>query len=215
MYLASQKKDIASVLQQKAMQRETYKYLLTLICPFSLRKSLYHRISRWFHGCELDNHCESSLNVFEIIRGKVPPCVLFAYICTVFNGWTTTARFQNKDNVCLICIDCEGDDTLEHYSTCVFQWKYFAKRFNKSVLPLSLPRFLGLYTTEVNDLIVHCVHIYAVKSMIDKVRSRQQILSTQSQIDHALDEGYKIAMIAQGNLAKAVLPKAIQNLSCT
>ena len=57
---------------------------------------------------------------FELLARWVPPRVRVAYFKTIWNGWTTTPRFNSlaeQPNVCLF--GCKyGEDSVEHYSNC-------------------------------------------------------------------------------------------------
>ena len=62
---------------------------------------------------------------FELLARWVPPRVRVAYFKTIWNGWTTTRRFNSladQPNVCLF--GCKyGEDSVEHYSCCEVFWK--------------------------------------------------------------------------------------------
>ena len=51
----------------------------------------------------------------------VPPRVCAAVFRTVFNGWTTHRRFQQrhlKTNICLLGCQGQAEDSIEHYCRC-------------------------------------------------------------------------------------------------
>ena len=131
-----------------------------------------------------------------------PPCVLFCVICTLFNGWSTSARFQQVDKIWFICSECEGPDRLEHYAPCIWQWRMFALRFGKSVFPATMPRFLGLYANNTAERIVHCVHMYAVKFAVDHSRASGCIQCSHDKVASLIDEGYKTACTVEPKLKK-------------
>ena len=54
------------------------------------------KLRAWFDDHELNDLALRAVSFCEDIVSHVPPCVLFAVINTLFNGWTTDARFQKK-----------------------------------------------------------------------------------------------------------------------
>ena len=53
-------------------------------------------------------------------------CVVFCLIATWCNAWCTGRRFQDRSGKCHLCSLCGGEDSLEHYATCDYQWEVFA-----------------------------------------------------------------------------------------
>ena len=64
----------------------------------------------------------------------------------------------------MLCFECNGKDSLEHYGTCVHQWRAFSRKFRKSIFPLDLNRFLGLHAESVDDEIRCTCNMYAVRN---------------------------------------------------
>ena len=139
--------------------------------------------------------------LIEDIAGKVPPCVHFAVLLTFFNGWCTSARFQEEDRVCWLCFECDGPDRLEHYAACPHQWRTFAKKFRKSVFPMSLPRFLGLYAATVEMKVIHATHMYAVLSAVNSRRAKQ-IISGPDEAEALVWQGHRTAQVYSKPLQK-------------
>ena len=142
---------------------------------------------------------QNAAEVIKDIFHKVPPCVVYVVILTFFNGWTTTARFQENDRVCRLCYDCNGDDRLEHYATCRFQWLVFGRLFKKSIFPMSLARFLGLYAEDVDLRCFHAVHMCAVYTAVNERRHSERITG-EDEIHNLIGHGHKVAQTYGGNL---------------
>ena len=139
--------------------------------------------------------------LLEDVRNHDPPCVLVAVLKTFFNGWATSARFQTMDKVCLLCFDCDGVDSIEHYASCPFQWKVFADKFRTSMFPCSLPRFIGGYAVELDEKVFHAVHMYAVMSAFNS-RKHAGIASGTDAIEALIWNGHRTAQLYHRGLEK-------------
>ena len=106
----------------KMLKAFFYKCLLPQFVPFSLVQALAKRfkLREWFDDNEILLYASKAAEFIADIKGHVPPCVIFAVLRTYFNGWATSARFQTIDKVCLLCFECDGVDSLEHYAECAF-----------------------------------------------------------------------------------------------
>ena len=100
------------------------------------------------------------------VAGKVPPSVIFAIVNSFFNGWATEARFQVKSGRCVICSSCTGDDSIEHYSSCSYAWRAFARRYRRPVFPMCMARFFGLYASNEEDYLRYACNIFAVRNLV-------------------------------------------------
>ena len=178
------------------LQKRLYSFLLNVRMPFCLESSLRYR----FHLCEWFNEDDSqyfagiAYQFLDDIQNRVPPSVLFVVLRTFFNGWATSARFQQVVKVCLLCTDCEGFDAIEHYACCTFQWRAFAAIFRKPVFPCSLARFLGLNAVHIEDKIFHACHMYAVYSAVN-LRRREAHVSGHDQVKQLLMNGHRTACL--------------------
>ena len=139
--------------------------------------------------------------MFEAAHNLVPPCVLFAMYNTFFNGWATSHRFQVDDKVCWLCIDCNGHDSLEHYATCIVQWRVFASKFKKSVFPCSIFRFLGLFASNTHDMVLHACHMYAVRNAVH-VGHAHQCISDEDSVSKLIWQGHRTASLQHSGLRK-------------
>ena len=94
---------------------------------FDMKDTFIYRFNlrAWFDNVEVHDLAFRAVSFYEDIRSHVPPCVLFAVINTMFNGWTTDARFQNTGSRCVLCRECIGEDSLDHYASCISTWRIF------------------------------------------------------------------------------------------
>ena len=184
-------------------QMHVYNQIKQLNAPFSLREALRYRFLKreWFEEDDIEYYVERCCLFLNDIHKSVPPCVFFSVIVTFFNGWTTSARFQSIDKVCLLCSHCDGEDSLEHYSCCRFQWRSFSSICWHASLPCKLSRFLGLETDCINVKVWHACHMYAVKGAVDH-RRRGNIVSGPEHVNALVRQGYRRACIHHKSLAK-------------
>ena len=185
------------------IQHNFYKALLPRLAPFSLVEALLKRfrLRKWFPECELLHVASKAANLFEEIHNHVPPCVLFAAIKTFFNGLATSARFQKMAKVCLLCSDCNGEDSLEHYAVCEYQWVVFVDKFKTSVFPQSLARFLGICAIDLNDRVFHAAHMYAVM-VAHNSRKHSGIIIGPDEMQALVWQGHRVAQLHHKGLEK-------------
>ena len=153
-------------------QHVIYDLLLAKLSPFCLKSCLAKRFAKrnWFGRDEVDRYATLAVSLLEDIHKRVPPCILFAVLNTFFNGWTTSARFQEVEDCCYLCNICDGQDSIEHYASCPHMWRCFANISSKSCLPMSMGRFLGLYAHSVEDKILYACNMYATRSAVNQRR---------------------------------------------
>ena len=170
---------------------------------FSLVAALRYRFQRcgWFSEQDACMFAPIAVNFLKDISASVPPCVVFCVINTFFNGWATSARFQSHDKNCLLCSECQGNDSLEHYACCLFAWKTFSRKFRTSVFPCGMSRFLGLTTEDIDTKVLHACHMFAVKRAVD-MRRREGTVSGPEQVNALIWQGYKTASMYHKGLAK-------------
>ena len=185
------------------VQNIFYKALLPGLAPFSLVEALLKRfkLRGWFDECDLLLFASRAASLIEDIHKLVPPCVLFAVMKTYFNGWATSARFQQIEKVCRLCLDCDGVDSLEHYAACTFQWSVFASKLQRSVFPNSLARFFGLLAYNTNDRVLHAVHMYAVYSAYNS-RKKSGIITGPDAMSAIIWQGHRTAQLHHKGLEK-------------
>ena len=184
------------------LQSLVYRFSANSFFSFDLEGALRDRFRRreWFEDVELGRMAARAASFLLTVSKHVPPCVTFAIINTFFNGWSTGARFQSKQNKCYICRNCGGDDSLEHYSVCIYQWRAFAGLFNKSIFPQAMPRFCGLYAEGLEEKIRHACHIYAVRNAVNSHRARVRGGVSEEEVKKSVVAGYRTASIHQKGL---------------
>ena len=119
-------------------------------------------------------------------------------------NWATSARFQETGKPCLLCSECDGLDSSEHYAKCLFQWRAFASQFPASVYQNSLPRFLGLLAESENDKVFHACHIYAVMSAFDS-RKHAGIITDFDSVSKLIWQGHRTAQCNHKGLEKGTV----------
>ena len=130
--------------------------------------------------------------------------LLLNVLKTFFNGWSTSARFQKADKVCLLCSDCVdggSEDSLEHYAQCTFQWTVFAKFFRQPIFPVSMARFLGLQATSLDFKVFHAVHMYAVMRAHSS-RKHSGYITGVSEVESLIYSGHRTAQLYHKGLRK-------------
>ena len=127
------------------MQSTICKFVGLRFSPFSCFGTIKYRfkLRGWCDDEELNSMTSRAVSFCEDIVGHVPPCVLFAVINTFSNGWTTEARFQKSVSDCLLCYECSGVDSLDHYASCIVAWRIFSTLFTESVFLVRLVDSLG------------------------------------------------------------------------
>ena len=132
---------------------------------FNMRETFIYRfdLRAWFENDEVNDLALRAVSFCKDIIRHVPPCVPFAVINTMFNGWSTDARFQETGSRCVLCRDCTGDDSLDHYASCIFAWKIFSSLFREPLWPCTIDRFLGSRGDPLNLKIKHACFMYAMR----------------------------------------------------
>eukprot|EP00973_Karenia_brevis_P014737 2012532-Karenia_brevis.AAC.1 len=134
------------------------------------------------------------------IRECVPPCVIFCLLSTWCNAWCTKRRFQSS-GPCVLCQSCDGEDSLEHYAECPFQWQTLATKLRKPLHPQSLVRFLALAADDIEEATIQACHIYAVKRAVDIRRVGQEHTDTND-LQQLIWHGHRTAALYHSGLAK-------------
>lgn len=183
-------------------QKGLYAELLARMHPIDLTEILTKKFSKWATEEDAVTMAVSAEQMLQTIHGHIPPCVLFTLICTWCNGWATNRRFQGSGQ-CLLHADCHGEDALEHYAVCPYQWNVFQSRLKKEVHSLSIASFLGFAAAQIEDMIFHACHIYAVKRAIDIRRHTPgNARSISGQVDGLIWNGHRTAALYHNGLAR-------------
>ena len=109
------------------------------------------------------------------------PRVLAACFGTIWNRWTTAARFQNE-GICLLCHQIRTEDKIEHYSRCPVT-KDFGRRF----LRLHREHDLNLHTFTLTNPQINTTErltstallIYAVYNLTNALRKDGEKLTRE------------------------------------
>ena len=95
---------------------------------------------------------------------SLPPFLLFAVICTWFNGWCTDHRLQRVGR----CHFCQGPtDALEHLASCIFVKALF--RHFLGISHNSFAEFLGL-GSDRDRFQRHALGLHATKTALEHRR---------------------------------------------
>jgi len=196
---------IQDLKDRKLLQNRMYTHIRDSFVPFSMVRALEERFAlrNWWSGAMLSAHAVAATKLVLDLKGVVPPCIQFCYLKTLFNGWPTAARFQERDgknNRCMLCCDCNGEDSLEHYGCCNYGWRFFGKQFNCSVFPMSLERFLGFNASSFKMQVTHVIHVYAVYSLSNLRRFRNEF-GNENVLDKALSHFHKQAIMIKSSLS--------------
>ena len=199
----SDKKQFESLEEVNMLQKKLYKFILPKDLKFDLSSTLARRFAlrKWFDECDNVRHANKIVAILQELSNKVPPCVLFSAINTFFNGWTTTARFQCNSQVCMLCLECDGNDSIEHYGTCPYMWRAFAQKFGVSCFPMCLERFFGLYAKSIEERMIYFCNMYAVRSATN-LRRKKQVITSQEVLPKLLWEGHKTAALVHKEVRK-------------
>ena len=90
----------------------------------------------------------------------------------MFEG-CSAVRFEEPRGSCLLCKECSGDDSLEHYAVCPFAWSYLPRKVRISELPKTIKRFLVLEHGPDDELLLLACHVYAVFGVVNLMQARQ------------------------------------------
>ena len=167
---------------------------------FSYRFKLRAR----FDDHELNDLALRAVSFCEDIVSHVPPCVLFAVINTMFNGWTTEARFQKSESKCVLCRDCLGEDSLDHYASCNIVWSLFSSIFREPLWPCSIDRFLGLRCDSLKLKIRHACFLYAIRYSTNHFRRSGTSSPSVEESKKVIKSGIKTACLHHSGLAVAL-----------
>ena len=184
--------EVSELCRKKQLQGNVYKYLKSIEVPFDFVEALADRfvLRNWMVGHDAYLFAQKAWELLNDVRKVVPPCVLHVFVLALFNGWPTNHRFQGKSSKCLLCNDCCGEDSLEHYAVCKFQWRMFAKRFSCSMFPLALERFFGLYARSIEMQTFHVVQLCAIYTATNHKRYQNERPEPESNIDKLLWHGH-------------------------
>lgn len=118
----------------------------------------------------------------------LPPCVCAAVFRTVFNGWVTHRRFQQRNapgNVCMLGCSDHAEDSIEHYCRCPAVLQILHRRLRIIVPPAKALAFWMLDCPSSDDEMLMCgaLSVYATYMATNNYRKRGRAPN----IDRAMD----------------------------
>ena len=78
---------------------------------------------------------------------------------------------------------------------------YNIRRVATSVFPMSPPRFLGVLAEEVDDMVFHACHMYAVQSAV-RSRWKDQIITGPDAVEALIWQGHRTALALHSGLRR-------------
>ena len=156
---------------------------------------------------------ERSLHFLSDVCKHVPPCVMFSVIYAYFNAWPTDRRFQGNRKTCMLCIECNGEDSIEHYGCCQFGWRAFSELFNVSVFPMTLERMLGLNASSLDMKVFHAVNLYALYSATNYTRYHCPNACLECQVKKLIWHGHIKASLYHKGLRKRYVQRFTSSFS--
>ena len=180
---------------QMGLQTVACRHLLPIMHPFDLIRALSNKFTRWFPEQDAQMFAGRANHLAQAVYSQVPPCVLYCLINTWFNGWCTNHRFQGTGK-CVLCDRCDGEDSLEHYAICSYQWRVFSNKLRRSCHPYTISRFFGLEADTIDDMVFYVCHIYAVRRGIDiRHRVAGGTAASDDQVDALVWNGHRTAAL--------------------
>ena len=144
--------NVFKVSIKKNFQKEVIAQLRSSpLLLFDARVRFRDKLSRWDLLLSLDEATHNTTLLFPRLRCLVTPRVMSAVLHTLFNGWCTRRRFQNRVSGCLFgCAADTSEDSIEHFVHCPKLFP-FLDRFTKCGRFFVLDEFLLLNHLDLND----------------------------------------------------------------
>ena len=77
----------------------------------------------------------------------------------------------------------------------------FPKKFRVPIFPLTLERFLGLCTLDLDAMIFHACHIFAVRNAVNHSHRSQRIVESVA-VESIIWQGHRTAVLQHSGLRK-------------
>ena len=104
----------------KLLQRElAARVLATPALKAACQERLRHKVKRWRVHIPLGLLCRRLLRRLLSLQRLISPRAQSAVFKTLWNGWTTAARFQEV-KPCVLGCSPSAEDRIEHYACCSF-----------------------------------------------------------------------------------------------
>ena len=162
------------------VQRLGYNMLRSLRCNvFDTEMAVRKRLRRWMEQGRVTGPeavlARRFIRNLEHLKNNVPPSVLAAMMRTMWNGWCTDRRFQQRaSNRCRLAADCRGEDSIEHYSCCGTVWSFARQRMRLPEHKRGLQYFLLLENMDVSTAVRLSIVVYAVYDCVNTMRVQDQ-----------------------------------------
>ena len=105
---------------------------------------------------------------------NVPPAVISAVVRTFWNGWCTDRRFQ-RIGTCKLGLPCQGDDSIEHYASCVHVKDFALLKMRLPPHVTGLSYFLLLENVDEPTLVRIALLVYAVYTTTQQIRKAEHL----------------------------------------
>ena len=136
----------------------------------------------------------------ELVRTRVPPCVVHAVVTSWFNGWCTTRRFQLAVIRCRARPECDGRDELEHYAVCRHLRQCAEHFLGIPHRPASLGKFLGVDRDPAEGSAAAALHAYAALAVFNSVHHGNHVVTDTADLLHLYRQGLRHAATVDGRL---------------
>ena len=130
----------------------------------------------------------------------MPPCVIFCVINTWCNGWCTEKRMQKSPVRCYLCLECDGEDSLEHYAVCTHHWFIFEQKLMRKRPHAPIASFFGFCAQTLEEYVFHACHVFAVKRATN-IRRHQTGRMSGDCLQELVWNGHRAAALHHQGLA--------------
>ena len=189
--------DIVSRMEEiDSIQKAVRAIATDAILPFNMdiffRKRMVRFTRDWSGWPDVEVLSARIQSVVHRTLKQCPPCVITSVVRTWCNGWVTSHRFKEENDVGCI-FGCKwAPDQLEHYAECgVCQqiWYKLAKihAYNGPLV------FFALGEEADSILTLRCVFMFAVHSVVIRQHALRCVLTTQ-QGTRAVTERWKYVL---------------------
>ncbi len=110
-------------LRQKRCFQKTVRKKLDARTFIDATERMRHKLNRWNLEGIPAYTASRCIRALQQLTTWVPPRVCSAVLRTVWNGWCTRRRFQQRGSCCFGCGSFSHDDSIEHYAHCPVVWR--------------------------------------------------------------------------------------------
>ena len=146
-----------------------------LVAKLHIESVLRPRADRWIREGLITIPAGTAVRrarrILDILSRSCPACVVWAVIKTWFNGWTTGRRFQQHDAKCLLCSQCGGQDSIEHYLKCRVVTQFAARKLRLNRVDGQSFMLFDLGSSDETALALRAVLLYATFMTTNNIRA--------------------------------------------